>query len=51
MRRLFDVLIAAALVLVPALVLTGSTAGATASATVASHYVASGLAPGDPGTL
>ncbi len=56
MRRLFDALIATALLIVPALAITATVAPA-ATVAAASHYTAlyvspnSGLAPGDPGTL
>ena len=56
MRRLFDALIATALLVVPALAITAAAAPA-ATASASSHYVAfsispnSAFAPGDPGTL
>ena len=59
MRRLLDALIAAALLVLPALAITVAAApAATASAAPGSHYVAlshispnSACAPDDPGTL
>ena len=59
MRRLFDALIAAALLVLPALAITATAAPAvTASAAPGSHYVAfshispnSACAPDDCGTL
>ncbi len=57
MRRIVDVLIAAALLMVPALAIALSPATPSAAATNHAHYVAATLspssacAPDDPGTL
>ncbi len=52
MRRIVEALIAAALVAVPVLAITASTAAPTVTATTNhAHYVASACAPDDPGTL
>ncbi len=57
MRRFVDSLIAAALLIVPSLAITVSTATPSAAATNHAHYVAAKLspnsacAPDDPGTL
>ena len=58
MKRIVDVLVAAAIVVIPALAVAQAPAASVASATTSHHYLASSLiqpnsaaSPGDPGLI